>query len=622
MAGASRLRVSGRVRHQFNHGIDASGMGAWSLDLRGGVPQFKDDPALVMRGGAMAASFSGSIVDAVGDFFQGVLDGIHHIEHLAVRAVEEGLELIVNGVLRMVLKFAEQVWTVVDWFFKNVLGVDLGDLLKWLGFIFEWGDILRSQRELIRMFDQSIDQMIQLVRTGRGRVDGFFTHIEEKLAGRDLTQKLGEHADQPATDANGPESAIVNLLTGGNPAVDWIFSKISKLKLFQEIQGEFPDFDQDADRAGQILQRLAGEAFEDMTETISAAVQYVLNNMTKISLGEMLVHVLKILAAGAVEVTKDAVDGFLDLVIVILGKIKSVAHKPWHIPFISPLYKNFIDPGHDLSAISLSCLVMAVPATIVFKIVTGKAPVQDGGFELPDWVAMASEGQSTLTVRQRMGDDKNDKKPSDQALRMSFFFGGLAVGFGRIYTNMLNGLLVWNGPSKEEEAFEWALKRLTFQKMVSTTLTFTASMTNVGYAFAEGKKKHGFEKGVAFAQCVFPAMAMLAYVNLLKSNKAKREESMVLGSALGGLNVILICILFLVERQTENGDVEDIRWKFAQNLLLGIGQFGAIYPLFAKTIRLKALGLAGFMLLGLGTGGINIGRAIRHYKNGELHNVI
>lgn len=622
MVASARMRVSGRVRHKFNNTVDASGMGAWSLDLRGGVPQFQDGAATAMSDAVMEASVSGSIVDAVGDFFQGVLDGIHRIEHLAVRAVEEGLELIVNGILRIVLEFAEQVWTVVDWFFKNVLGVDLGDLLKWLGFIFEWGDILKSQRELIRMFDNGIDRMIELIRAGRHKVDGFFTEIEKKLAGGDLTEKLGEHAEKPATEANGPESAIVNLLTGGNPAVDWIFSKISKLDLFKKIKGEFSPFDREADNIENILQRLVAEEFEDMSETVSAAVRYVLDNLTKVSLGEMLEHVLEILAAGVVEMTKDAVDAFLDVVIAILGKIKAAAHKPWHIPFISPLYKNFIDPGRDLSAISLSCLIMAVPATIVFKIVTGKAPVEDGGFPMPDWGILAGESETGFLARQRAGGNSGENEIDDLYLRGSFFFGGLAVGFGRIYTNILNGLLVWNGPSKEEEAFEWAVKSLSFQKIASTTLTFAASMTNLGFAFAVGKKKHGFEKGVAFAQIAFPAMAMLAYVNLLKSNKAKREESMVLGSALGGLNVILICVLFLVERETESEDTQDIDWKFAQNLLLGIAQFGAIYPLFAKTPRLKALGMAGFMLLGLGTGGINIGRAIRHYKMAELHNVI
>jgi len=618
----SAQRSKGRVRYSFGNRIDSSRMTSWSLDLRGSKPIFQES-AVFSEAGLGVDTLSGSILGDVGDIFQAALDGVHRIEHLVVQAVEDGLKLIVNGVLHAVIQFAEQVWSAVDWFFKDVLGIDLEALLKWLGFIFGWGDILKTKQAYVKVFDSGLDQITRVIQEAETHVDQFFAMIEEKLVGKNLAEKLGDHGSQPATDGNGPANILMDLLTGGNPAVDWIFSKVKDLNLFKEIEGGIAgDFGQVVKKIEHIFTRLLREEFEDMQDTVQASVRFVIENLTQLSISQVLEQVLKILAAGLLEMTKDAVLAFLDIVMGIVKSVKKILNQPLKIPFLSALYKDFIDPGNELTALSLASLVLAIPSTIIFKIATGQAPFKDGSFNPPQWRLQepASAFQSKLQAKHS---DEDLFDCEGEAFRWSFFFGGIAVGLGRIYTNILNGIMVWNGPDKDNPAFDWALQRLAGQKILSTSITFFSSMTNLTMAiYCKGYKKP-FAKTIGIAQAAFPCLAILAYVNLFREDKKKREESMVLSSAFGGFNIILFLVLFLVESETMGRDEKQDRdWKLAENLLLGLSQLGAIYPIFAKTPRLKLAGMTGFILLGLGTGGINIGRAYEHYKAGKFHNVI
>jgi len=57
-----------------------------------------------------------------------------------------------------------------------------------------------------------------------------------------------------------------------------------------------------------------------------------------------------------------------------LGGIKDIINMPINIPIFSALYKTFISGGRELTLLSGFALVMAIPTTIIHKIVTKKAP--------------------------------------------------------------------------------------------------------------------------------------------------------------------------------------------------------------------------------------------------------
>jgi hypothetical protein len=78
-----------------------------------------------------------------------------------------------------------------------------------------------------------------------------------------------------------------------------------------------------------------------------------------------------------IEVLRPLADEFLDLL-----------DKPVSIPVLAPLYKEI--SGNDLSVLDLGCLVAAVPATVTYKILRGRALFPDNAetaalMAAPDW---------------------------------------------------------------------------------------------------------------------------------------------------------------------------------------------------------------------------------------------
>jgi hypothetical protein len=63
----------------------------------------------------------------------------------------------------------------------------------------------------------------------------------------------------------------------------------------------------------------------------------------------------------------------LEIIAAVVDGIVALLDAPLHIPILSPIYKS-ITKGSQLSILDLTCLVGAIPATIVYKIVKGAAP--------------------------------------------------------------------------------------------------------------------------------------------------------------------------------------------------------------------------------------------------------
>lgn len=90
---------------------------------------------------------------------------------MVVRKVEDGIQIIINRVeeaFQVVVKFAEQAWDVIGYVFKQ-LGVLLEELIRWLGFLFNWKDILATHA----VFAGAATQMLKLGEVAVGRLEGY-----------------------------------------------------------------------------------------------------------------------------------------------------------------------------------------------------------------------------------------------------------------------------------------------------------------------------------------------------------------------------------------------------------------------------------------------------------------
>lgn len=79
----------------------------------------------------------------------------------------------------------------------------------------------------------------------------------------------------------------------------------------------------------------------------------------------------------ALDVAKAVVDALCSAVGALVDFLLEMLQESWDIPFISDLYTEYISPGNELTALDLFSLMVAIPTTIIYKVVAQEAPFPD-----------------------------------------------------------------------------------------------------------------------------------------------------------------------------------------------------------------------------------------------------
>jgi len=246
-------------------------------------------------------------------------------------------------------------------FVLNKIAVAFEDLIKWLGSIFAWVDILKTHAAIKQFF-------LKYTRYNIGKIDTIKTNING-LADK-INANLGVGTLGGDTYSNNAKS---NTTDGGQnkPSSNWgthhSKSNTSNGKLDKEtddptsIMGALWNM---ITKEGQILSN-AGQELDG-----------VFKDAGKMSPDEMMVEILKILLSTVVSSTQDVLSTVLDICKILFTNIEELLDAPIYIPVISSVYKMFAKA--DLSILDLICLLVAIPATVIYKLANNaEAPFSD-----------------------------------------------------------------------------------------------------------------------------------------------------------------------------------------------------------------------------------------------------
>lgn len=383
---ASRLPPGALLRNQLPEQH-------WQLSVRDGRLLFRDISADEARGTLMylrsstgANGFFDWIKD-IGDFIAGVAEGIIKVVDYVVTTVVEGIQaafhFIVDGVtylfetivdtVEKAFDLAESVFAAVKVFFQQ--------LYEWLGFLFNWGDILRTRDALAYTINTGLDFLSGAVGGIQKKIDGGIDTLQRQLqqwfdqAKRDIAgpYSLGgyEQANTP-DDPNTSQSVANNIVFSG--LVNNAGAATCTMDLAQEIRSNdsFTDF------FNQLTQLVD---FTESTEAFSEALDYISNLGTSPDqIFRQLLAALMSVVEGVIQAIISGVQVVIDalflLVQALVQTIKGVLNAEWNIPFVSQLY-SLISGGKPLTTLDLISLILAVPGTILYKILQNAAPFPD-----------------------------------------------------------------------------------------------------------------------------------------------------------------------------------------------------------------------------------------------------
>ena len=353
---------------------------------------------------AAGAGQLGGVFSDIEDFKNNVIHGAEKVAKIAWKYTENAVTTVIHTAeseYDLAITDLEDAVTAVAGFFKSVVD-DIKRAIEWLSALFNFENILKNHAYIKNAITNPADPanpgiLDRLASWVHNEVTGTSTDASTVLGGLSgqASAAVGSTASgtagqtvQSQQNGNSDPNAVYN--HGGNNNANqctWMHQKVSEnsaggsvggaalgaswdsgtvitafetflTSIENTLEQDFKDFPQ------QVHDKLAStvDTFKDPKSLLSAGLSDLL-------------AVFEVLGDDMVDFAKDAVPAVLTLADTLLGQIVAWLEDPVDIPFVSNLYKALT--GDQLSMLDLTCLLAAVPGTILLDVITGSPTVPE-----------------------------------------------------------------------------------------------------------------------------------------------------------------------------------------------------------------------------------------------------
>ncbi len=336
-----------------------------------------------------------AVTDAVGevvDFAEDLGEGIAEIGETVIRATIQIGEEFVQIIIDTVEKIGEFTMVVIE-----AIGSAWDKFVEFLKDVFFWTDILETHDYILKGLNNSIDGLQDLMELLKKEIQSHLKYAKNEVV-RSIDAMIEEMGNSDA--ASGVE-ADVNELGEAMDKLNWIISKVfggfGKFSSLLENDDNPRSVDPLIQEAIDKIAPDKMKKLHDLTDSFVVELEKVLTEDSSVILNsfidsfeylfaalkdphnvkDYLVSALLSLAKAIALVGFNILDFVIimlfDLIILAIELFQLVINKNLNIPFISGLY-TFITAGRDLTPLSLMSLIIAIPTTILSKIMFGGKP--------------------------------------------------------------------------------------------------------------------------------------------------------------------------------------------------------------------------------------------------------
>lgn len=348
LAAAPHVRLGGGAPAMSAFGVRHSGTG---------VEVLRGEQALA----AQAVLGNASFFDP-GDLLAALRSGAESVGEWFINAVEDGYQFVVHlgdQVASFIFELASQAIAAVDWVLQHTLGITLEDIVAWLGYMFDWGDILKNHKVLAHILNLGLDHAVAQVAPMKKAVADAAATVRSKLVNDRLivSQSDAIFADRARTGPPDPADTTQSAhsswgaqqmtANGGSTSIAPVTLGDLNGVLAALTEREAQVFRNAADQ----FQTLIIEQFDDLTWA------------------QILDEFLQIVGSGIINTIENVALTALDAVAVLVAVFKQMLNARWDIPVLTYVYEQIIcgGDGSELTMLDLMCLLIAIPATVACK---------------------------------------------------------------------------------------------------------------------------------------------------------------------------------------------------------------------------------------------------------------
>ncbi|NOK17295.1 hypothetical protein [Corallococcus carmarthensis] len=406
-----------------------------------------------------------AIETAAGDVLQALKSAAGAVYEYVIQPIVSGTKTLLQffvkigeQVVSFVVRTIKEALQLISWLFQQ-LAVLIEDIIQFLGFLFAWDDILATQRVMEAMTKDVVLALAGNMKGMEASITQYFDGLIAKWDGvcqtalgmPDVTTQQVVTQTQAAQT---PEQQSANDCLTTSPGATFSTYQVSHGGI-----GDSTAEESDAPVAQAITDFLqtVGNILSDVADSVKELCQGL---QTMVQQGTVSLHSLVQLLAG--EAAKTLLAAARDLLVGLCEVIADVSQailddvllRPFNIPVLSWLYKKLT--GEDsLTMLGALSLLAAIPVTIVFKLLTGEAPVpeQAGAQQKQSrsMKALTPWRTTSLVALPESKEDNGDNVIGDAAHNYSVIGGALSIVSSFFYT----GFLTAGQLTKSEVSQRW-----------------------------------------------------------------------------------------------------------------------------------------------------------------------
>lgn len=379
----------------------------WQVDFSGGTVRFHhlerdevarllDEKHATLRTTEDAGIFGiewGDIWNAIKEGVATIFGGIKDFIVTTVVDVATGLVKAIKTVFTLIIDGAEYLWEATIDFFQQAFDIVQGlweklkaafeDLFAWLAFLFDWDDMQRTARAMRHAINTGLEFGAVAIRSLKEPIQqgfGSITKVIETAADEFIATINPEATVGSYSTSQGQADPQTLASSGHSPLLSGFLDNAGDTNA--QVNQELADI-LGSGPLDDLLQQLIdlGDNFQfgDGKEAFDEAVDYITqigdNPDQILQLGlSAAVRLMESVVLFAVEAAEGVVLSMIDLVADLLLAIEALLNQEWEIPFVSQLWELITGDTLSFRAIDLVTTIIAVPGTVAYKAVAGKAP--------------------------------------------------------------------------------------------------------------------------------------------------------------------------------------------------------------------------------------------------------
>ncbi|KAK3367704.1 hypothetical protein B0H63DRAFT_489653 [Podospora didyma] len=330
-------------------------------------------------------SAGGEIGDAFDDLWTLMKTGFEHIASWTVEQVEDGWAFILEiggEFYNLIVKTISHIVQAAVKIFEFI-EMAIEDIIKFIGFLFEWEDIVKTKNILVNITTQGMIWGADNLDAMQAASDTFFGDMKAmvlKLKTNPLPTNMqgagvGTNSAKQQSASNEKASRVNR---AKSPAAS--FGQYQMQHGGKSVKSQKPaSSGTSPSSGGTSVTDIASAIWTDVEELISSLKTDFANYFSDpdISLDNLLENIGLDVLASIIDVTATVVSKMIQLLSQLIIQAAGAITTTIDIPVLSALYE--LVSGSPLTVLDAACLVMAIPMTFSYKMFMDQSPTDISG---------------------------------------------------------------------------------------------------------------------------------------------------------------------------------------------------------------------------------------------------